>query len=117
MTKFSYKERTTNSKKEKIIDENQRKDKEIDFANFAINANFNIERKRKEDEIIINLKIANEKNIIIIDFEIKMYIVVVICNTTFNDKIIDDEIETKTKKNKIETNVENFVDCDFDQLH
>ena len=88
---------------------------------------FNVERRRErkndmnlkiaKDEIIIDFEIANEKNATITDFEIKICIVVVVCDATFDDEIIDDEIETKTKEDKIETNVENFVDRDFDQLH
>ena len=71
--------------------------------------------------MILNLKIA-KKDEIIINFKIKMYIVVVIHDVTFENEIVDgnDEIETKTKKtkkNKIETNIENFVDRSFDQLH
>ena len=76
------------------------KDKEIDIAIHAMNADFNIERRRKENEIIINLEIANEKDAIIIDLKIKMYIVVVVCDATLDDEIIDDEIETKAKKAK-----------------
>ena len=49
----------------------------------------------------IYLKIAKEeKDAIVIDFEIKMYIVVVVCDATFDDEIVDenDEIETKAKE-------------------
>ena len=43
------------------------------------------------------MKIAKKKTIIF-DFKIKLYIIVVIYNTIFDDKIIDDEIEIKSKK-------------------
>ena len=105
---FDIKKLKRIQKRRSLIEINE-KNRKIDIAIHVIDANFKIERKRerkndmnlkiaKENEIIINLKIANEENAIIINFEIKMYIVVVICDTTFDDEIIDDEIETKTIK-------------------
>ena len=62
--------------------------------------------------MILNLKIAKE-NAIIFDFEIKMYIVVIVCDTTFDDEIIDenDEIVSKLKRILKISLIEILINC------